>query len=286
MPMKFIHLTDTHVVGAGLSLYGGNPARRLARAVDSINAEHADAEFVVVTGDLTHWGEPDAYDVLAGELARLVVPVRPMVGNHDDTPAFARAFPAVGRDPAGFVQYAEDRDGTLCLFLDTTERGTHAGQYCRARLDWLAARLGEGTGPVLLFMHHPPFDLGIAALDRIRMRDDAAFFEVLRPHAHRIRHLFIGHVHRAAFGNWRGLSFSTMRGLNHQVALELDPGSRTIPGSFEPPAYGVVLLDDERVIVHLHDFADASPRFRLEPVGEMGARDYALGMRHPGFEWR
>jgi 3',5'-cyclic AMP phosphodiesterase CpdA len=59
--MKFIHLTDTHVIGGDRLLYGANPARRLAQAVDSINAEHADAEFVIVTGDMTHWGDDDAY---------------------------------------------------------------------------------------------------------------------------------------------------------------------------------------------------------------------------------
>ena len=52
--MKFIQLTDTHVIAEGL-LYGQDPAERLAMAVASINAEHADAAFVILTGDMTHW---------------------------------------------------------------------------------------------------------------------------------------------------------------------------------------------------------------------------------------
>ena len=58
--MKFIHLTDTHVIGDGL-LYGQDPAARLGAAVASINAEHGDAGFVVLTGDMTHWGDAVAY---------------------------------------------------------------------------------------------------------------------------------------------------------------------------------------------------------------------------------
>lgn len=50
--MKFIHLTDTHVIGKGL-LYGQDPAARLRAAVTSINTEHSDAAFVVLTGDMT-----------------------------------------------------------------------------------------------------------------------------------------------------------------------------------------------------------------------------------------
>lgn len=52
--MKFIHLTDTRVIGEG-DLYGQDPATRLRAAVASINPEHADVDFVVPTGDMTHW---------------------------------------------------------------------------------------------------------------------------------------------------------------------------------------------------------------------------------------
>ena len=72
-----------------------------------------------------------------------------------------------------------------------------------------------------------------------------------------------GHVHRAIFGNWRGISYSCMRGLNHQVALELKSENDKIQGNFEPPAYGVVLLSPDTVTVHLHDFSDQSENFEL-----------------------
>jgi hypothetical protein len=36
-----------------------------------------------------------------------------------------------------------------------------------------------------------------------------------------------------------------------------------VPGSHEPPAYAVVLIDDDRVIVHFHDFLDRSATFNL-----------------------
>ena len=81
--MKFIHLTDTHVIGGDRTLYGANPARRLALAVDSINTEHGDADFTVVTGDLTHWGDADAYAAFEAQIRRLSMPLVLMVGNHD-----------------------------------------------------------------------------------------------------------------------------------------------------------------------------------------------------------
>ena len=59
--MKFIHLTDTHLVPAPRRLFALDPRARLTAAVADINRRHADAAMVAVTGDLTHWGEPGAY---------------------------------------------------------------------------------------------------------------------------------------------------------------------------------------------------------------------------------
>lgn len=260
--MKIIRLTDTHVVGDGL-LYGQNPAARLRAAVQSINAEHGDADCVIVTGDLTHRGEPAAFAAFKAEIDALTMPVHLMVGNHDAPDALLEAFPNTARDSNGFVQSTfETPFGTFCL-LDTKAEGTHSGTYCTARLEWLEDRLQAGKDAVYLFMHHPPFAVGIAAMDQIMLQNAELFWEVVAPHRDRIRHLFFGHIHRAIFGNWRGISYSCMRGLNHQVALDLSGGTGAIAGNFEPPAYGVVLISDDTVVVHLHDFLDGSDRFFL-----------------------
>ncbi|HEX6092236.1 MAG TPA: hypothetical protein VFZ07_02730, partial [Dongiaceae bacterium] len=65
--------------------------------------------------------------------------------------------------------------------------------------------------------------------------------------------------------------FSTLRALNHQVALQFEPqvsesGRMLVPGSHEPPAYSIVLIDPDSIVIHMHDFLDASPRFNLSEV--------------------
>lgn len=145
-------------------------------------------------------------------------------------PPSGRAFPRSRATRTGFVQSRRETAQGTCLFLDTKMPGTHAGGYCAARCAWLKRQLEETDGPVFLFMHHPPFRHGIASMDAIMMHDHQAFWEVIEPHRARIRHLFFGHVHRAIFGNWRGISYSCMRGLNHQVALDLEADAAAIPG--------------------------------------------------------
>ncbi len=276
---RFIHLTDTHLVAGDGLLYGLDPADRLRAAVDAINEHHAgQAQFVVVTGDLTHWGEPEAYRTLANAFARLPIPVDLLIGNHDDRRVFQTEIPDAMRDPDGFVQGWRDTPAARLVYLDTVLPGTHAGAYCEARRRWLSDTLEAAPGPVMLFMHHPPFEIGIAPMDTICLSDRGPFADVVMPHRDRIRHLFFGHVHRPISGSWRGIPFSTIHGTNHQVALNLDAGVTAIPGSHEPPSYSVVLASRHDVIVHQFPFLDASRTFDMATGYGAEPRDYALSM--------
>ena len=261
--MKIIHLTDPHFVKPGMRLYGLDPRGRLDLAIASINSLHADADLVAITGDLAHWGESEAYVELRDCLDALRVPYVPILGNHDDRRLFLELFPEALQDANGFIQGVRETSAGRLLFLDTNQPDTHMGWYCEQRMAWLAARLAEGgDAPVFLFVHHPPFDVGIGAMDRIGLVQRAQFAATLAPHMGRIRHLFFGHVHRPISGSWLGLPFSTLRATNHQVWLDFS-ADVDIPGSHEPPAYAVVLVDDERVVVHNHDFLDSSRKFSL-----------------------
>ncbi|HEV8501024.1 MAG TPA: phosphodiesterase [Casimicrobiaceae bacterium] len=253
--MKLIHITDTHLVRPGKLLFGLDPHARLTACIDDVLAHHADAALCVITGDLAHRGESAAYETLATELARLPMPVFPLVGNHDARAPFRAAFPAAVRDPQGFVQGVVRRDEGDFILLDTLDEGVHGGRYCDARSAWLAARLDEAAGrPVYLFMHHPPFAVGIDWLDEIALAEPERFATLVAGHRN-IRHLFYGHVHRPVCGSWHGIPVSTMRGTNHQVPFDLGPRLEELP-SHEPPAYGVVLIEPDRVVVHFHDYLD------------------------------
>ena len=263
--MKIIQVSDTHLLPPGGRLYGFDPRDRLAQVIDDINRNHGDADFCVLSGDLCDLGEEAAYRVLRDCLAALALPRHLMVGNHDARAAMRAVFPELPRDPNGFVQYAFETGGWRFMMLDTVEPGTSAGSFCDQRADWLRAELAAATGrPVFIFMHHPPFDIGIPCLDRIRLRDEGAFAAALEGHDN-VRHICFGHVHRPVSGTWRGIPFSALRSTNHQVPLDLDErlsleASGKVPKIDEPAGYAVILIEDERVVVHQHDLLAASHR--------------------------
>ena len=232
--MKLIHITDTHLVIPGAKLYGLDPRARLDAAIADINRHHSDADLMVVTGDLTHFGEPAAYESFKACLAATTIPHVVLLGNHDRRAACLASLAAAPRDEAGFVQgYRDVPDGRL-IFLDTLDERSHAGQMCARRLGWMETTL-KGTPqdrPLFIFMHHPPFKVGIKAMDDIALAEHVRFAEITEPYRARICHLFFGHVHRPISGSWRGVPFSTLRGTNHQVWFDLSKR----PASVEPRA--------------------------------------------------
>ncbi len=255
--MKFIQITDTHIMAPGGRLHQLSPNERLAACIADINAQHRDARFCIITGDLVDQGDVEAYGQLRAILSNLTIPYHLMIGNHDLRDNFIHAFPETDRDVNGFVQYVVPTPVGDFILLDTVEPGTAAGRLCPARLAWLRDRLDETRGrPVYRFMHHPPFPIEIPCLDRIRLEDPEPLVELIDRYGH-IRHLFLGHVHRPVTGCWRGIPFSALRGTNHQVALDWTT-VWTVPKSHEPPSYAVVFLQDDLTVVHFHDYLDNS----------------------------
>lgn len=261
--MRFIHLTDIHLTAAGRPLYGIDPSERLRLAVQDINTRFSDAEFMIVTGDLAHRGEPDAYRVLYETLENLKIPVYLGIGNHDRRTRFHERFPDTAKDPQGFVQYVFSKAGYNFIMLDSVDEDRPSGTLCADRLDWLRNALASPPGcGTFLFLHHAPIALGIPDLDDIGLRDAAAFGDILEEAGH-VKHIFFGHVHRPASGIWRGIPFSTQRSLVNQSALNTtrDGG---ILDNLEPPAYSVVEISKSGdIVVNLHEFMDESPTFYI-----------------------
>lgn len=272
--MKFVILTDTHFVPRGRKLYGLDPAQRLAIAVGKINATHQDISFVIVTGDLAHWGEQAAYASLAGVLAGLHAPTILMMGNHDKREAFRSEFAGADRDRNGFVQGVHVFDAATIVTLDTLNELTpdHAGILCEQRLHFLAEALGSAPAdrPLLLFQHHPPFDSGLRYMDTIRLANGEAEWQVIA-RTRKPDYLFMGHLHRPIAGTWRGIPFHIQRALTHQVAFDFETADH-IPGTHEAPDYSLVTVGDGNIVIHQCSFLYDGPAFSLHDPRAQGSQ--------------
>jgi Icc protein len=261
--MKFIHVTDLHVIAGGL-LYGLDPTERLTACVEDMMRNHPDAAFVAVTGDLTHDGSTQSYLQLKRLLAGLTLPTHLMIGNHDSRANFRDVFGTGQIDPKGFVQHSRRTPSGRFLFLDTNADGQSHGVLDDARLEWLAEELrASADEPVFLFMHHPPFPVMVPSMDAIALREVDRFAEIVISGAgERPAHLLRARAPRHQRHLARHSRSPTCPGLNHQVALDFKTPD-VVPGSHEPPAYAVVFVEAESTIIHLHQFLDRTATFNL-----------------------
>ena len=273
--MKLVHISDIHLTVPGERMGGLNPHRRFAQALDHVRAHHSDAMRIIITGDLTHWGEPAAYATLVDALTDVPCPVRLLIGNHDNRAAFLRAFPDHPKDPSGFINHAETVDGTRLIYLDTTDPCTHAGHFCSLRRDWLEAELKNCTR-TRLFMHHNAMPLGQPAEDKIALvpEDRAPLAELLTTYCDRIAYIHFGHVHAPVHGTWCGIPFASARSTGNQSLPDLTE-QELLHGAPMAPSYAVILADDAGTIIHDIPFLWDGPVFSTGTAWEDWAKPVA-----------
>lgn len=271
MSFLLIQLSDLHLLPAGKVLFGSQPAERLDQALDCVTRQFADASLVVLTGDLVEDEWAASYQTLRASLQKINQPYVLLPGNHDDRALMKKVFPEQIFDEHGFMQSWRDVDvgdqRVRLIFMDTQQAGRADGVYCATRAAWLRqAMVGAPDQQVMLFMHHPPFAVGLASMDALRLRDTShllAAIEHAQANGVTVRHICFGHLHRAIAGAWHGIPFSGVRSTNHQIALDLNPHQTHIPGSLEQPMLAAILVDAESIVVHYHEFIQAEAKFDI-----------------------
>jgi 3',5'-cyclic AMP phosphodiesterase CpdA len=201
---------------------------------------------VVLTGDLTDFGRASEYSHLAellGPLVDAALPLYLLPGNHDDRDALRAAFAhhAHLEGTGEFVQYSAGvgEDGLQLVCLDTVETGQSGGRLCSRRLQWLDGELARLSGqPVIVAMHHPPFDTLIGHMDRIGLMEGAdSLATILARHAN-VERVICGHLHRTIYTQLGGRLVSTAPSPAHQVCLDLAPDAASA-WKLEPPAFHI-----------------------------------------------
>ena len=253
---KLLVMTDLHITDPDETIIGLDTHARFCAARDQALRDHADADALILMGDLCHHGAPRSYARLAAALADVPLPIIPMLGNHDRRDVFQSAFPDAPQTPEGHVQAHQTIGAHHIITLDTLDgppypAGHHSGWLCEARLAWLDHALAQAQGaPTLVFAHHPPFETGIVGMDLIKLRNGDALLARLAAHGR--CHLFCGHIHRTISGSTQGVPWTMFKSTGHQAPLDLSSPDSTLSID-EPAAFGVLLLTPDGVVAHSED---------------------------------
>ncbi|WP_094770205.1 phosphodiesterase [Microbacterium gorillae] len=206
-----LHLSDTHLLGGGRRLGDHfDVVRNLTAAIARIRTLDPRPDAIVVTGDLTDLGEPEAYVTLRELLTPLAADLGSelvwVAGNHDERPAL-REHLLGGSPTQDPVTRVVDLNGLRLIALDSSVPGWHHGDIDAAQLDWLREQLAEpaplGT---LLALHHPPLPSHIPFFDILELQHQDELAAVLR--GSDVRAILAGHLHYATFGTFAGIPVS------------------------------------------------------------------------------
>ena len=177
----------------------------LRRTVADINRQRPDA--VVFTGDTVQHGAPEEYAVLRELLAPLDAPLYLVPGNRDEKTALRMAFRGLSCWPeAGpFLHYTVEEHPLRLVAVDSTSPGERKGVFCPSRQAWLdGVLLEQPKRRTIIFIHHPPFDVGNHYVGGYRRPEEAAALAEIVGRHPQVAGLLCGHVHWPVEIRWAG----------------------------------------------------------------------------------
>lgn len=233
--MLIAQISDPHIRPPGLLYKDQVPSNAmLAQALAHVAALDVRPDLLLLTGDVTEDGTPEAYAEARRLLSACDLPLLAIPGNHDDREAFRAAFADQTWMPReGPLHWCVDRDALRLIGLDCTVPGRHHGALDAASLAWLDQALADAPErPTMLVLHHPPFMSGIWYMDAYRYRDDAPLAEVVRRHP-QVEAVLCGHMHRVMFRRWAGTVVASAPSTCTEIDIRLKQGAA--PQSFVGP---------------------------------------------------
>jgi 3',5'-cyclic AMP phosphodiesterase CpdA len=217
-------ISDTHI----LAPTADHPsvalrAAWLRQCVAEINEQRPDV--VIFTGDTVQTGQAEEYEYLRELLAPLTAPLYVVPGNRDDNRVLRTVLKGTASLPENtdILQYVVDAHAVRLIAIDSTDVGERKGVFGSERQSWLEAALSEKPQQsTILFIHHPPFDIGDHYIGGYRRQEEAvALTNIVQRHP-QVKALLCGHVHRLVDRAWAGSRAIVMPSVAVDLRKEVD----------------------------------------------------------------
>ncbi|ACL71667.1 3',5'-cyclic-AMP phosphodiesterase [Thioalkalivibrio sulfidiphilus] len=194
-PLTVVQITDPHLGAPSEGMYGVtiDTGATLARVLADIRARCPQADLMLATGDLAERPVPATYAQLRKALSGLPMPVHCLPGNHDEPQVMEEALAdAPGIDCARVIT----REDWVVVMLDSTIPGHAGGALDADELEFLEETLSRHPARnALICLHHPVVAVGSRWMDRMKLADAGALFQITDRHT-QVRGLLFGHIHQ------------------------------------------------------------------------------------------
>ncbi|GAF43299.1 metallophosphoesterase [Rhodococcus wratislaviensis] len=223
--LTIVQLTDTHITAGGTLVHDAvDTLDSLRRTLDRIVGSGRRVDALVLSGDLTDNGAPEAYRrlraVVEPAAASLGARIVYAMGNHDERAAFGTELCGRGaKDAAGLTapyDAVHEVHGLRIVVLDSTTPGRHEGWLTDTQLDWLRGALSRPSARgTLLVLHHPPIPSPVTTVNYLRLQDPDRLAAVLA--GSDVRMILCGHAHLTGTGAVAGIPVWVGPALSYRV---------------------------------------------------------------------
>jgi len=268
------HLSDTHLTPAGIRYNGViDTDAALDRAVAVLRAAVAAGrrlDAVVVSGDLTDTGDPDAYRRLEAALGRVTpgtgteMPIIFATGNHDVRTAFHR-YLLRRSDTDGSILQVHAVRGLRIIVLDSTVPGHGHGRLLPEHLAALRAELNTpAEAGTVVVLHHAPLPPPSPLLSYFALESSSRTALAAAVAGTDVRLILAGHHHLAQSGMLGAVPVAVAG----STAIRTDPlGPDGHERTWASGAFNLVQVHPDTVVVSVIPVDGAPIVFDLDAAG-------------------
>ena len=191
MSILIAQISDCHLPANPEQTYRGiNPRQCLQALIPKVKALKPD--LLLATGALSEDGSRVSYQALQDIFKPLGVPVLALPGNHDDPELLSEAFPGSPVNTIGVSTHGAWK----IIRLNSCLPGKPEGRLGEQSLAGLEKFLEQHThSPILLALHHQPFDIGSPWIDKYRLFGSQDILRLIDQNPN-IRVVTWGHIHQ------------------------------------------------------------------------------------------
>ena len=192
-PLLIAQITDTHLFASRKGdLLGLKTEESLAVVIEEVQNLNPQPDRILLTGDISQDETPESYDRLYQKIKQLNIPSYWIQGNHDQLHLMEKVLcnPPICKDKSFYCQ------GWQFILLNSAVAGRVYGYLTEETLNWLDSELEKTKNyPTVIALHHPPFLVDCNWIDKSRLQNPEALFEVLDQYS-QVRLVLFGHIHQ------------------------------------------------------------------------------------------
>lgn len=191
--LKFILITDTHLLNQSAEVFHSiNTRKSFERVLFQSLAEYPDADFLLLTGDISQTGDAESYQLFKSVIEKINIPVYCVPGNHDTPQHLQTLISSCPGDSINTIQFG---DYALVLISSWVE-DMHHGAISQNSLLQLEDYLTNCGAQFIIFaVHHPPIPVGSEWLDMLGLQNRGEFLQIINNYSGKSVMLF-GHIHQ------------------------------------------------------------------------------------------